>query len=378
MSEQPFGSLEEHFGDMPEPRVVGRCDHLLIDIIMIAICAVLCGAETWEEVEEFGRSKEVWLRQFLELPCGIPSHDTFRRVFSLLDGQLFQERFMRWVESVFGVGRGQVIAIDGKTLRRSHNRKQGREAIHLVSAWATGNGLALGQRRVASGSNEIGTIPNLLEALFLKGCIVTIDAIGCQKDIAEQIVSQQADYVLAVKANQERLHQDVMAWFDWAHEQQFRDVPHTYHQTVNKGHGRIEIRRCWALSDPHAFEMLGHHERWANLNSIVMIERERQIGDQCQTDTAYFIASLPPDAKRLLACTRNHWQVENSLHWSLDITFREDDARLRVGDGAENFAVLRRMALNLLKHHPAKASLKRKRFRAALDDSFLLELLTQV
>jgi predicted transposase YbfD/YdcC len=299
-------------------------------------------------------------------------------VFSLLDGRQFQERFIQWVQSVFRITRGQVIAIDGKTLRRSHHRQAGQEALQLVSAWATANGVVLGQWRVEVGSNEIGTIPALLESLFLKGCIVTIDAIGCQTDIAEQIVSQQADYVLALKANQARLYQDVVAWFEWARERQFGDVPHSYHQPVNKGHGRLEIRRCWALSDPHAFEMLGHHERWARLNSIVMVERERHLADQHQIDTAYFIASLPPDARRLLACTRHHWQVENRLHWSLDITFREDDAGLRVGDGAENFAILRRMALNLLKHHPAKASLKRKRFRAALDDALLLELLTHV
>jgi len=378
MNDEPVSSLESHFGDLPDPRVVGRCDHKLMDIVIIAICAVLCGAEMWEEVEVFGETKEAWLRQFLQLPCGIPAHDTFRRVFSLLDSHAFQERFMGWVESVFQVTRGQVIAIDGKTLRGSHDRANGKKALHLVSAWATANGLSLGQQAVADKSNEIVAIPELLEQLYLRGCIVTIDAMGCQSDIARQIVKRKADYVLALKGNQPRLHQDVVEWFEWAQQRDFRDVPHSYHETVNKAHGRIEVRRCWALSDQRAFEVLGHHDGWSKLGSIVMVQRERRLADQVQRETAYFISSLAPDAEHLLSCVRSHWRIENSQHWTLDITLREDDSRLRVGDGAQNFAILRRMALNLLRHHPAKASLKRKRFRAALDDSFLLELLTQV
>jgi predicted transposase YbfD/YdcC len=378
MNQQGFQSLEGHFGSLPDPRVVGRCAHKLLDIIIIAICAVLCGAETWEEVEVFGEAKQEWLKQYLELPNGIPSHDTFRRVFSLLDARAFQERFMSWVETTFGVKREQVIAVDGKSVRGSRDEANGKGCLHLVSAWATASGLVMGQRKVVVGENEIVAIPALLEQLFLKGCIVTIDAIGCQKEIAQQIVDQQADYVLALKANQERLYQDVVEWFEWAQQRDFRDIAHDYHETVNKGHGRIEIRRCWALHDPHAFEMLGYHERWPKLNSIIMVQRERRSRDKVQTETAYFISSLPADARRLLAAIRSHWRIENSLHWSLDVTFHEDDARLRVGDGAENFAVLRRLALNLLKHHPAHMSLKRKRFKAALDDTFLLELLTQV
>jgi predicted transposase YbfD/YdcC len=378
MSEPTPTSLEEYFGDMPDPRVVGRCDHKLLDIILIAICAVLSGAETWNEVEEFGQAKEEWLRQFLELPNGIPSHDTFRRVFSLLDAQAFQARFTAWVAQTFRVKREQVIAVDGKSARRSHDRWAGQACLHQVGAWATANGLALGQRKVEAGENEIVAIPELLGQLYLKGCIVTIDAIGCQQDIARQIIAQQADYVLALKANQGRLYQDVVEWFAWAQQRAFRDVAHTYHHTVNKGHGRIEIRRCWALSDPRALEVLGHHDGWPQLTSLVMVQRERRHGNTVQTDTAYFISSLPPDAERLLAAVRSHWQIENNLHWVLDVIFHEDDSRLRVGNGAENFAVLRRLALNLLKLHPAEMSLKRKRYRAALDDAFLLELLTQV
>jgi len=376
MDDEAHVSLEVYFGDMPDPRVTGRCDHKLIDIIIVAICAVLSGAETWDEVELFGEEREGWLKQFLELPNGIPSHDTFRRVFSLLDARVFQERFIGWVEQTFQVKREQVIAIDGKSVRGSQG--QGKGCLHLVSAWATAEGVALGQRKVEAGENEIVAIPDLLADLYLKGSIVTLDAIGCQTEIAAHIIAQRADYVLALKTNQPKLHQDVVDWFAWAQERDFRDVEHTYTQTVNKGHGRIEIRQCWALSDPRALEVLGHHEGWRKLTSLVMVQRERRHGDRSQTETAYFISSLPPDADRLLRAVRHHWRIENTLHWVLDVIFHEDDARLRIGHGAENFAILRRMVLNLLRRHPAKLSLKRKRFKAALDTDFLFELLTQV
>lgn len=370
-------SLEAYFGDMPDPRVTGRCDHKLLDIILVAICAVLSGAETWDEVELFGDEREAWLKGFLELPNGIPSHDTFRRVFSLLDARLFQERFIRWVEQTFQVQRDQVIAIDGKSVRGSQRCGVGQGCLHLVSAWATAEGVALGQRKVEAGENEIVAIPDLLADLYLKGSIVTVDAIGCQKAIAAQIIAKRADYVLALKSNQPTLYQDVAQWFTWAQARDFRDVEHTYAQTINKGHGRIEIRQCWALSDPRALEVLGHHDGWPQLTSLVMVHRERRGGGRSQTETVYFISSLPPDAERLLRAVRHHWRIENSLHWVLDVIFHEDDARLRIGHGAENFAILRRMVLNLLRRHPAKLSLKRKRFKAALATDFLLELLTQ-
>jgi predicted transposase YbfD/YdcC len=356
--------------------VTGRCDYPLIEIISIAICAVLSGAEGWEDIEEFGESKQGWLRQFLALEQGIPSHDTFRRVFSLLDGQAFQERFMRWVEGVFTVTQGQVVAIDGKTICGSGDTAAGKAALHLVSAWASENGVLLGQRKVAEKSNEITAIPVLLEQLYLAGCIVTIDAMGCQKAIASTIIDQKADYVLALKGNQGQLYEDVQEWFAWAQQTAFKDMPHSFWQTTNKGHGRIEIRRCWALSDPRAFEVIRHHDGWAGLSSIAMIQRQRIIDGQPQTEIAYFIASLPADAQLILHAVRAHWSIENTFHWTLDVTFREDGARLKSGHSAENFAVLRHVAFNLLKRHPAKLSLKRKRYKAALDDSFLLELIS--
>jgi predicted transposase YbfD/YdcC len=375
MEENPFGSLEEHFGTLPDPRVEGRCEHKLIDIICIAVAAVVCGANSWSEVETFGKAKEGWLRQYLELPNGVASHDTFGRVFSLLDAEAFERHFAGWVESVFRRTRGQVVAVDGKRVRRSHDRTIGQDAIHMISAWASANRLVLGQRKVADATNEIPAIPELLSLLDLMNCVVTIDAIGCQTDIAQAIVERKADYVLAVKQNQGHLYEDIQEWFAYAQEIAFKEMPHDYHQTINKTSGRIEIRRCWAIADPHAFEYIRHYEGWAGLRTIVMIHNERRMGDQTQQQTRYFISSLPPDARRLLACVRQHWSIENSCHWTLDVVFREDDSRVRTGSAPRNFALLRRLALNLLKQDTAKGSLNQKRFRAALDDAYLAQIL---
>lgn len=372
MDNLPKMSLTRLFEDMDDPRVVGRCSYPLVEVVLIGICAVLCGAETWTEVEEFGESKRAWLARFLKLEQGIPSHDTFRRVFSLLPAEVFETRFRAWVEATFPIEAGQVIAIDGKTVRGA-----GLRALHLVSAWAHHSGIVLGQRKVDEKSNEITAIPQLLDDLYLAGAIVTLDAMGTQTKIAQKIRDKKADYVLALKGNQGQLHTDIQEWFAWADQQQFKDMPHSYAQTVNKNHGRIEIRQCWALSDPRAFEVIRHHDGWADLQSIVRIRRERRALDNTPVppETVYFISSLPPDAELLLHAVRAHWSIENNFHWTLDVVFHEDDARLRVLNGAENFAILRRFALNLLKRHPAKLSLKRKRFKAALDDSFLTQLL---
>lgn len=376
MSQQPFSSLEACFGDLPDPRVQGRCGHKLVEIVLVAVCAVLCGAESWSEVEEFGEAKEAWLRQYLELPAGIPSHDTFSRVFRLLDAGEFQRRFVRWVEQHFQVRQGEVIAVDGKTARGSADSFSGQNAIHLVSAWASEAGILLGQRKVDAKSNEITAVPELLKLLFIKGCIVTVDALNCQKGIAQTVIERQADYVFALKANHPQLHQDVIDWFDWARKRDFRDVPHDFHQTVTKGHGRLEIRRCWAIHDPLALESMGHYQGWAGLQTVVMVERERRTANQTQRETVYYLSSLPPDAERILAATRAHWSVENTFHWTMDVVFGEDASRVRLDEAPENFAVIRHIVINLLKRHPGKQSLKRKRFRAALDDAFLLELLT--
>ena len=377
MSDSPLASIGECFGDIHDPRVQGRCDYPLIEIIMIAICAVVAGADTWTEVETFGRNKESWLKQFLPLENGIPSHDTFGDVFRLIDAEEFQRRFMHWIEQVFRVTEGQVIAIDGKTVRRSHDRTIGKDAIHLVSAWASANGITLGQRKVDDKSNEITAIPELLRLLNVMGCIVTIDAIGCQKEIAQTIRDEKADYVLRVKANQGHLHDDIGEWFAYADQRQFEGMASDYYETINKGHGRIEIRQCWVIDDPLAFEHIRHHNGWADLHSIVRVQRERRLGDAVAHDTAYYISSLPAHAAQLLEATRDHWAIENSLHWVLDVTFREDESRIRKDNAPQNFAVLRHIALNILKADPSKGSLRQKRYQATLNEDFLFQILSQ-
>lgn len=378
MSATIMSSIEACFGEITDLRVQGRCDYPLMEIIIITICASLTGANGWTEVETFGKSKEAWLQQFLALENGIPAHDTFGDVFQMIDSEEFQRCFMRWVEAVFTVTRGQVIAIDGKTARRSHDKSIGKDAIHMVSAWASANGITLGQRKVDEKSNEITAIPELLELLHIRGCIVTIDAMGCQKKIAQKIRDEEADYVLCLKENQAKLLQDVQDWFAYADQVDFANMTYDYHETVNKGHGRIEIRRCWVVADPVAFEYIRHYEGWADLQSIVRVSRERRLPDKIERETAYYISSLPPNAQQILNATRQHWAIENNLHWVMDVVFREDDSRVRKDNSPQNLAVLRHIALNILKKDTSKGSLKQKRYRAALDEDFLLQLLTQV
>jgi predicted transposase YbfD/YdcC len=377
MSETPLASIQDCFGDIHDPRVVGRCDYPLIEIITIAICAVVAGANAWTELETFGKNKESWLKQFLPLENGIPAHDTFGDVFRMLDAEEFQRSFMRWIECVFTVTEGQVIAIDGKTVRRSHDQTIGKDAIHMVSAWASANGITLGQRKVDDKSNEITAIPELLRLLNVMGCIVTIDAMGCQKKIAQAIRDEKADYVLRVKDNQGHLHEDIAEWFAYADQLQFEGMAYDYDKTINKGHGRVEIRQCWVIDDPLAFEHIRHHEGWVDLNAIVRVQRERRWGDTVEQDTAYYISSLPANAPPLLDATRDHWAIENSLHWVLDVTFREDESRVRKDNGPQNFTVLRHMALNILKRDTSKGSLRQKRYQAALNEDFLFQVLSQ-
>jgi len=378
MSDQPLASIEACFGDIYDPRVQKRCDYPLLEVITIAICATLAGAEGWTDMELFGKSKEPWLKQFLKLENGIPSHDTFGDVFGLIDGDEFQRSFVRWVEGVFTVTQGEVVAIDGKTARRSHDKAIGKDAIHMVSAWASANGIVLGQRKVDDKSNEITAIPELLDLLSITGCIVTIDAMGCQKKIAQKIRDKQADYVLSVKDNQGKLHQDIQDWFAYAEQTAFDNIHHDYHKQVSKGHGRLEIRECWLIDDPVAFEYIRHYEGWADLNAIVRLKRERHIAEQVQCETAYYITSLTGDAQTILTATRCHWSIENSLHWVMDVTFQEDESRIRKDNSSQNMVVLRHIALNILKKDKSKGSLRQKRYKATLDDTFLLNLLEQI
>jgi len=351
--------------------------HKLIDILAIAILGMICGADTWVDIADFGRAKEPWLRGFLELPNGIPSHDTFGRVFARVDPEQFRLCFLDWVKTVAKLTRGQVIAIDGKTVRRSHDRVAGREAIHMVSAWATVNHLTLGQVKVDAKSNEITAIPELLRLLDLQGCIVTLDALGCQREIAEQIIRQGGDYVLAVKENQSGLSERVQGIFERAECADYAQIEeHEAYETIGKGHGRIEIRRCWMISDPAQALYAQSLVFWAGLRSLIKIVSERRVGDQVSTETRYYIASLSGNARRGLNAVRSHWGVENGLHWSLDVTFGEDDSRVRKDHAPENLAMLRRLALSLLKQErTAKCGLKAKRLMAGWNEAYLLKVL---
>ena len=376
MGELEDGSIRVVFSKLDDPRIERSKKHKLIDIITIAICAVICGADSWVDIAMFGESKKEWLSGFLELPNGIPSHDTFGDVFSRIDPVQFQECFMEWVRRVKELTRGQ-ISIDGKTVRRSHDRFSGKEAIHMVSAWSSGNGVVLGQVKTSEKSNEITAIPELLKLLDISGCIVSIDAMGCQKSISRDIVDKGADYVLSLKQNQPGLHEDVKELFDGAMQLGFDGIEYDTCETVGKEHGRIERRQCWAISDPQSLQYLRGLSDWKGLNSVAMVRSERRIGDSVSVESRYYISSLRGDARRLLSAIRGHWGIENSLHWVLDIAFREDDSRVRKDNAPENLAVIRHIALNLLKGEKSlKVGVNAKRKRAGWDTDYLLKVIS--
>lgn len=376
MSETPVASIEEHFGELEDERKAKGKRHELLDIIVIAVCAVICGAESWTDIELFGKAKEGWLKRYLALPHGIPSHDTFGRVFARLDPERFEASFLSWVQAVFERTEGEVVALDGKTVRRSHDRSNGKSAIHLVSAWATANHLVLGQVKVNDKSNEITAIPQLLRVLALKGCIVTIDAMGCQTEIARQILAADADYVLTVKDNQANLLEDISFFFDLAQQNQFENVDYDYAKTVNGGHGRIETRECWTIAGVESLDFLRGYDNWQGLQTMVKVKRRRQKEDEVTTETHYYISSLANDAESLLQAIRSHWGIENSLHWVLDVAMGEDDSRVRKDHAPQNLGLLRRLALTLLKQETtAKVGVQAKRRKAGWDEDYLLKVL---
>lgn len=373
MKLKPQSSIAEHFENVVDPRIERSKEHLLIDILTIAILAVICGADGWVAIASYGEAKADWLKTFLALPNGIPSHDTFSRVFARLEPEQLQSAFLSWVRSVSRVTSGEVIAIDGKTVRRSYDKGGDKGAIHMVSAWASQNRLVMGQRKVDDKSNEITAIPELLNVLDVHGCIVTIDAMGTQTAIAEQIVAQGADYVLSLKGNQGHLYEDVQQLFDWARTQNFKDIDHDFYETIEAGHGRIEKRRCWALGN---VEHLINADKWSQLTSIAMVEAVRECQGKVSREVRYYLSSLTPSAQTLADAIRTHWTVENPLHWVLDVAFREDDCRIRTGHAPENFTLLRHIALSALNQDDTlKMGIKNKRLRAGWDNDYLLRVL---
>jgi predicted transposase YbfD/YdcC len=338
---------------------------------------VVCGADTWVAVAQFGHRTEAFLRRFLDLPHGIPSHDTFGRVFAALDPAAFEARFLAWVQDTMRLTGGQVVAVDGKTLRRSHDRAAGRGPLRLVSAWATANGVVPGQVAVAGKSNEIAASPALLEVLALRGCVVTIDAMGCQKGIARTIRARDADDALALKDNRPQLAIDVASVFADAVGPNAGGYVVDACETLEKGHGRIERRRCWTIADPRVTAWLDPGGAWVDLRTIALVESERRIGGERTTERRTFPSSLGGGAAQFLATVRGRWGIENPLHWVLDLAFREDESRARIGHAAENLAVLRHVALNLVRQErTAKVGVATKRLMAGWDDAYLLQILT--
>jgi predicted transposase YbfD/YdcC len=376
MPEPIATSIHEHFGGLTDPRI-DRCKrHQLLDILVIAICAVICGADDWVEVEAFGNAKLAWFQTFLGLPHGIPSHDTFGRVFARLDPAQFQACFLRWIRALAELLPAEVVAVDGKELRGSIDRSAGKAAICLVSAWASGQHLVLGQVKVDEKSNEITAIPDLLDVLSLEGTVVTIDAAGCQTAIAQKVIEKGGDYVLALKDNQPNLAADVALLFQDAHRSRPDASQANQAQSIEKGHGRIETRTCTTIADPALLAPLRRSEEWVKLQSLIEIWAQRQVGSDTTTKVRYYLSSLDGNAKTALGVTRTHWSIENSMNWVLDVAFREDDSRVRTDYGPENLGILRRIALNLLKQESTlKVGVKAKRKAAGWDEPYLRRVL---
>lgn len=370
---RPDLTIRTHFADLKDPRLDRTRFHNLMDILVIAICAVICGADGWLDIAAYGVAKYDWLQTFLELPKGIPSHDTFRRVFCLLDPAAFQECFQRWIDALsegLGIKR---IAIDGKVMRRSFDRATGKAALHLVSAWATEQHLVLGQVAVDTKSNEITAIPKLLELLDVSGAIVTIDAMGCQKEIAAKVREGGGDYVLSVKENQPRLLEDIQWCFEKGLDTDFAKMEHSYHEEVYQGHGRVETHYVHTIVNP---EGIRDQEQWKDLRAITLLISQRQeAGQEMTEEVRYYIGSKVAKAKSYASYVRGHWGIENGQHWILDVCFQEDQSRMRTDHSPENMALLRRLALSLLKQHGKKGSVRGKRLKSGWNDQFLVEVL---
>ena len=375
-------SLISYLAQVPDPRMDRRKEHLLTDVLVIAVCTLLCAGETFNDMEEFGKAKHDWFKTFLALPNGIPSHDTFNRVFAALDPQQFLDCFLRWTQSLRQAVAQEIVALDGKALRRALDQDQ--SVKYIVSAWAESNGLVLGQLKVADKSNEITAVPELLRVLELSGCIVTTDAMGCQKKIAGGIIEADADYVLALKGNQETVHEEVKTFLDAAVAERravlAASVPRSpaavglaHLETVEKDHGRLEIRRYYQSAEISWFADL---DQWEGLQSVGMVESLRESNGKTSVERRYYLSSLPLGVATFARAVRSHWGVENKVHWIMDVCFREDQSRARAGYAAENLATLRRLALNTLrKEKTKKRSIRGKQLNASWDHAYLLRLL---
>lgn len=369
-------SLITHLLILPDPRIDRTKRYPLIEIIFLVVAATISGCEGWKQIKDFGDVKLLWLRKFLPYKDGIPVDDTIARVMRRLNTKIFQETFSKWMQAISLQTEGDIIAIDGKTLRRSHDKRNDKAAIHMVSAWSSANGVVLGQEKTAEKSNEITAIPELLNTLALKGCIVSIDAMGCQTVIASKIIQSEADYILALKKNQGLSYDDVATFFDEAFSTNFQNILHDYYEESNKGHGRQEHRQCWTIDV--ALYDFPNLSKWKNLKTISATVNTRQIGDKIEQDTKFYISSLAPCAKKILTAARKHWGIENSLHWVLDMTFREDESRIRAESSPENLAIIRHIALNIVKLDTSlKASVKRKLLRSSLDDEYRYTVMKQ-
>ncbi len=362
----------ESFEPLEDHRQRAKVLYPLDEVLLLVLLGVLAGCEGWVEIEKFGEAKLDLLRRFRSYKDGTPSHDQLGDIFSALDAEQFQGCFIAWVGKLTGLS-ADVIAIDGKTLRRSYQEGGAKAPIHMISAWSCRQNLVLGQAKVSDKSNEITVIPKLLDLLTIKGATITIDAMGCQREIAAKIIAKEADYVLALKGNQGTLRQDVELFLVEQKARKFADCVVDRHQTVEKSHGRIETRIVTAIGN---IGWLQARHKWPGLTSIVVVESRRETRDRCQRELRFYVASLPPDAKRLGDAVRSHWGIENGLHWVMDMVFRDDECRIRKNNAPANFATVKHMASNILRKAPGKNSLRVKRKMAAWDDGFLASLVT--
>jgi predicted transposase YbfD/YdcC len=374
IASSPTALIETHFGGLKDHRASHQIEHKLIDMIIITICATISGADDWKAIAEYGVAKYDLLKTFLELPNGIPSHDTFNRLFSRLKPEELQRCFIGWTQAVHQVTEGELLNIDGKNLRGAKEPGNSRSLIYMVSVWSASHHLVLGQKKVDWKSNEITAIPPLLEMLAIRGCLVSIDAMGCQTEIAKTIIAEGADYVLALKKNQGNLYEDVTQLFTAAQKQYFKNIEHQSHSTVEKGHGRSERRSYWVMGNT---EYLIGAENWVGLKSIGMVESERNINGKISIEQRYYLLSIEPNVQRFAQSVRSHWSIENQLHWMLDVGFSEDKVQSYQGYSAENLAVIRHLGINLLsRDKKSQVGMKTKRLKAGWDDNYLIETLT--